>query len=373
MNSFFNFTLPSSSPVVLYSQEPGWSQFASQASSTSQADFYHLAQRDQAKFQFSFQGSAVELQGNANCTFDITLDEQVFSGLSATGTKLFNVSNLSPLETHTLSLQAHPVADTSLSFEKAIIFTLATNVTIQSVPSPPLFYSPEWSSNSTARFTNTRGAFAEWNFTGINSIEVLGSLALNHGAYQVSLDNIVTTYNASSSLFIPSTTKFYAGNLNENGTHTLRVTNIQDDSVLTISEVKAYHIQNLASFDQAAPSPSTTASATKFDQHKLSIIILPIAIVLFFLILGAFYFFLRRRRHRASNNMEEAKNVVPFPNLRTSMSMASSKNRFGDWDQWGKPRKPTKAPTTAASILASAAPRKIGLPKNPKAMFIPKA
>lgn len=89
-----------------------------------------------------------------------------------------------------------------------------------------------WSSNNDTRFsgntstyTNTNTGSVSLTFFG-SAVYVYGDTVIDHGVYQINLDNLPPTqYNAKTTDLKINTLKYFAGGLNSSS-HTIKISNI---------------------------------------------------------------------------------------------------------------------------------------------------
>ena len=152
-------------------------------------------------------GNGVILRGTSNCTYTVTLDNNIVPASNSTSSSsisnvLFSSTSLSP-GLHQVTLTAQPSAsDQILSFSGGLVLSVA-NGTL-STPTTDTYdnqntsisYSGTWQANKTAsgipsaqselpfHTTSEQGASAHLNFAG-RAVAVYGSTTFGHGLYTI--------------------------------------------------------------------------------------------------------------------------------------------------------------------------------------------
>ncbi|KAL5495045.1 hypothetical protein ACEPAI_507 [Sanghuangporus weigelae] len=273
----YNFTIDDTSPVLTYAPyadfngatgqgdglQNGWQTWYSASGYLSSSEgpsplgeSFHLTSLPEASVSLSFYGTGVVLYGLTNSSYDVVFDGSLVPNTSLSQGVFFSVSDAEP-GTHNVSLIAKPDGeDQILSFNRALVNSVVNTtsptpaaLTVDNQNTSAIWYTGDWttskvvsdvpSSGTPTPFhsTTASGASAALNFTG-RAVALYGSSTTNHGPYSVTLDGVRQIFNGSSQWLLGNILLFYQDGLDENSTHSLNLTNLNDGDALTLNSVQ---------------------------------------------------------------------------------------------------------------------------------------
>ncbi|GJE94534.1 hypothetical protein PsYK624_107040 [Phanerochaete sordida] len=283
----YNITVDDASPLIQYD---GWwtdSSHGDPAYIEYRNQTFHPTSMFNGTARLTFNGSAVYLFGAKRANHDVysvildghTTTGHGYSAADSFQQMLFNQTGLSPSQEHHISLSNTPSSST-LAYTDLDYVVITAGDGDDSTQSKDTFwdagvaqYSSGWDDspdgfqsnyfNSTMHRTNMMHASATVTLEG-NAIAVYGATSMNHGFFNVSLDNSPPiTLNGT----IPSDQPgpryqnllYWAGGLSS-GQHTVTVTNIDsrglwlDLDMFVVSHWSQPSTQSSGSAAQLAPS-----------------------------------------------------------------------------------------------------------------------
>ncbi|KAJ7610922.1 hypothetical protein FB45DRAFT_1066100 [Roridomyces roridus] len=297
-STFFNyreFTSTLSKPHFLTSQVPlleadgsnsglsnGWvpwysdSGYLSSNGQGGSGTSYHRTSRSGASVSLTFHGTAVELYGISNGSYNVTLDNSPYQpqGITLIDGLLASISNL--IEgIHTVTLAAAPTSPSQqLAFDGAVVFTplvndqVPTEAFYDNTDKTMLQYTGNWSSATAPDIPNATVTHPwQETFSAGASVSMdiaLGAVGLSlHGLADwgnwlyTSLDGGPTnTYNCSTFWKVPDALLYFQGGLDPSKNHTITLTNMNDGMKLALNSMRLYRIN----VDAAAPATSASTS-----------------------------------------------------------------------------------------------------------------
>ncbi|KAG8735960.1 hypothetical protein FRC10_009949 [Ceratobasidium sp. 414] len=259
MSDIWNITLDDSSPVFNYlpygdgAAGDGWathysiSGFHQAGGDAPLGDSSHVTWNNKSSLSLLFCGSSVYLYGQANCTYDVFLDDIYYSQLPYGGVLVAFPSIAAGQHNITITPYANN-SKSAFSFDKAI-------VTLGSISRDPgrgdiydnrnssIVYQGNWAqptNNSTPSTTappsyhetKVGGSTASLGFKG-EAVMITGALGREHWLYRVTLDGVSSIYNASSWWTINDTILYFQGGLDPTKPHSVTLTNEGNDSGLS--------------------------------------------------------------------------------------------------------------------------------------------
>ncbi|KAI0634038.1 hypothetical protein C8Q77DRAFT_723656 [Trametes polyzona] len=290
-------------------------------------------------------GTSVSLTGIANCSYDVSVDgkSRSFKAKGGQSTTLFSQDGL-PLDTHTVSLTAHASNGSTFTFERADISrTIANNTQVpkphvyQSTNTTLIQYSGNWTVLSDPLIPNMQHpapyfevsdpqASFSFSFQGVG-VAINGSRIWGSYTYEVNLDGVPTTYNASTMWFIGDALLYYQDGLDPHTIHNITVSPVVGDGLkFWLNTVTVFTDDASEAGGIAAPStPSATstglpqatseAPATSSGSSKtnVGVIVGPvIGGVAFIALLAAFLWYFLRKRREAARVVFEREAPEPF-------------------------------------------------------------
>ncbi|KAG9090549.1 hypothetical protein FRC06_000990, partial [Ceratobasidium sp. 370] len=249
MPGVWNITLDDSSPVFSYfpygdgAAGDGWatyystSGFRQAGGNTPLGNSSHVTWNNNSSISLSFYGISVYLYGQANCTYDVLLDDVHYAQLPYDDV-LASFPNIAPGQHNIIIIPYANNSESAFSFDKAII-------TLGSISSDPgqgdvynsrnssIAYQGSWTqftSNSTPsaaapafyRETKVGGSTASLKFKG-EAVAIKGALGWEHGLINEPV--IECIYNASSWWTIGETVLYFQGGLDPTKPHSVSLTN----------------------------------------------------------------------------------------------------------------------------------------------------
>ncbi|KAG8700764.1 hypothetical protein FRC08_004464 [Ceratobasidium sp. 394] len=291
MPASWNLTLDDSSPVFKYfpygdgAAGDGWatyysiSGFRQAGGDTPLGDSSHLTWNNKSSLSFLFYGKAAYIYGHANCTYNVLFDNTYYHQLPS-GQILAGFPSI-PIGQHNITIT--PYANGSMnafSFDKAVI-------TLESASSNPgqgdvydnrnssIAYRGNWtqltdksipSTMAPAPYHETKagGSTASLSFQG-EGVMIKGALNWGHWLYQVTLDGVSSTYNASAWWIIGDAVLYFQGGLDPSEPHTVTLTNEgYDDGMSTID------LNSITVFG-SVPNPNLNASTSDSGNSSHSV------------------------------------------------------------------------------------------------------
>ncbi|KDQ63054.1 hypothetical protein JAAARDRAFT_188677 [Jaapia argillacea MUCL 33604] len=221
-------------------------------------DSYHNTSHPGASVSMNFFGTGITLYGQANCSYQVTVDSQVTNQPPNTGNVLFTVDGLTE-GTHFVTLTALPTAGSTeqLAFDNMILMNLMPSndgplspTIVDNTNTAALTYYGSWTSNFNDKIPNSThpseyhetkagDASVAFNFTG-TAVVVNGTANWGNWVYEVSLDGQTMTANGSTWWIVPDSLLFYKDGLDPNTTHLLNVTNVSDQMNFWLNTITVY-------------------------------------------------------------------------------------------------------------------------------------
>ncbi|KAI0783377.1 hypothetical protein C8Q75DRAFT_445092 [Abortiporus biennis] len=256
----WNYTIDDTSAMLTYQpygggRNPGdgwvtWfsgSGFNNAAGQASSGDSWHLTSLPGASVSLEFHGTSIHMYGNSSCPYEVSLDNSsvLLPPINTTnGGLLFSAESL-PIGTHLINVTALPSqqAPVQLFFDRAIVTDIlpspATSIAPISIDNQnptALHYEGLWTTENGVHIpsisnpkpfmkTIDSGASVSLNFTGAIAVAINGNRDWGHHTYEVSLDGVSRTYNASTFWLIGDTTLYHQSGLDPTVSHTISMTN----------------------------------------------------------------------------------------------------------------------------------------------------
>ncbi|CCM03671.1 uncharacterized protein FIBRA_05815 [Fibroporia radiculosa] len=251
----FNQTLTSWQPY--YAASGG---FCTDGGNDASGPSSHLTSLYGASLGFEFYGSALQLYGTANCSYDVTVDSTTHFNLSlGDGELLYSNDALSP-QLHYVNLTVFPEANkgqvAAFSYANITIPFLAgsgvpNEIFYDNADTSVMHYSGNWSIASDPNVPNSTHPAAYHQTSTYNSsmsMEFVGEAVAVSGfrdwgdwVYTIVLDGNSQSYNGSTMWKIPDALLFFAAGLDPNKTHTLDIVHSSfNGSNLRLNSVVAY-------------------------------------------------------------------------------------------------------------------------------------
>ncbi|TFK56460.1 hypothetical protein OE88DRAFT_1729957 [Heliocybe sulcata] len=296
MTSEYYFTIDDTSTTLTYApwgdglDGGGWKQYFSDTGyflpgaspgAAGQGQSYHVAADPGSNVSFGFYGTGFSLSGNANCSFEISIDNSTSSQQTPfSNDVLFAQAGLSQ-GSHSVVLTAQPEANSSqiLMLDGVTVANAVPQGTsavvsqvIDNSNMTTLQYYGNWSVNTDHQIpsaqhpapyheTKSEGAGVSITFSGASAVAVNGTRNYGNWVYSVALDGqIAMAPNGSTWWLIPDALLYYQDGMDPNGTHTLNLTNISDGMNLWLNSITLYGPN--AAIEAPPTSVSTTSSTT---------------------------------------------------------------------------------------------------------------
>ncbi|TBU42207.1 hypothetical protein BD309DRAFT_991860 [Dichomitus squalens] len=235
----------------------------------------HITGFPNASLDFTFYGTEVALYGNANCSYDVSVDGSLQSFQAASGPELFHMTALDE-KTHNVTLVAHASDGALFSFDWADITRPLPG---EDIPSSQVFaatdptffeYRGDWSQKTdpngqipseshSAPYYQVQSSPASLSFAFQGSgVSVNGSRNWGGYTYDVTLDDATTSYNESTMWLIGDALLFYQDGLDPSATHTVNITpKVGDGLIFWLNSVTVHGGLNATSTNSST-SPSST-------------------------------------------------------------------------------------------------------------------
>ncbi|PPR04378.1 hypothetical protein CVT26_004215 [Gymnopilus dilepis] len=352
METSVQFDVDDTSPTISYSPfrdtlstpdlSAGWnpyynlSGFVHAQGEVGNGTSLHITSLDGASLALQFRGTGIELRGNVTlASYAVSVDGQVMSPPASTSQNnvLANIQNLQD-GAHNVTLTAkipqgqNPPNSSMLVFERALILSspipVSSNVTFQpqQIDDSEIAFLGRWTfdtipSGASFHTSKTAGDRAVTVFNGTTFI-MQGMTSPDAGSYSVTLDNITTTLNGTSSFTVYDSLLFFASELNSTTEHTVIIENIDGGQLSLLSGGVNVFIP-LKRVSQSATPPSSSdggervgaTTETSFPEGTIAAFILS-GILGFILLTGCLFYFLyyrpkmRRRRQIASDRIQRS-------------------------------------------------------------------
>ncbi|TCD65474.1 hypothetical protein EIP91_002592 [Steccherinum ochraceum] len=304
MSVSWNTTFDDASPVLQYAPysdgplKSGWQAMYSGVPNSANAtcgeaavgDSTHITSLSGASVALQFYGTAIYLYGGGNCSYQVSLDNEVENLSPPSADLLYSKEDLS-LGTHYVNLTALPSQDQQLVFDRAI-----TTDSLPANASPPttmvvdnsnitaVQYFGSWTSKTDAHvpnashpmpfhITTSSGSYASLDFTGGIAVAINGSKNCGHGAYTVKLfdssQQLQTSadYNASTNWLVGDSLLYYHSGLDPSKSYQIQLINSAGDgTTLTLGDFTVLQ-SNITSVPTQSPSDPSSGSG----HHKTNV------------------------------------------------------------------------------------------------------
>lgn len=400
--NLWNFTIDDSSSYITYTPhgdgglgnwtQTGWQPwysgsggFCSSGGNEALGQSLHITSLPGASLEFEFYGNAVSLYGTTNGSFDVTLDDDHTTDVTAeSDILLFSRGGLTT-DIHRVNLTTRLQASSGqqMSFDNAVITIPYTGGAGTPVPlvyentnTSAFQYTGPWiqteavnvpSPTSTAPYhqTSSYGASASMHFEG-EAVAVYGSREWGSWLYNISLDGVNSQYNGSTMWEIDNALLFFQAGLNPNETHTLDIT--AEGERFMLNYVTAFVPNNTNTNQSVTPTdsvthipsasvtPSAVGKSSSSSKVNTAVIVGPVVGgVAGLLIIGALLWWFLRRRDRHTTD-----ELFPAPYLETSNATSSvqASSAFSSKAAlYGPPPGSEATPASFVAFRAASSPR----------------